>query len=40
MEDVAELGIAGVPPIFADERFPGDEVPDVVGGVSSSEPAA
>jgi hypothetical protein len=33
MEDVAALGIAGVPPIFADERFPGDRVPDVVEGV-------
>jgi hypothetical protein len=33
MEDVAQLGIAGVPPIFADERFPGDAVPEVVEGV-------
>jgi hypothetical protein len=34
MEDVAALGIAGVPPIFADEHFPGDEVePDVVDRV-------
>lgn len=24
MEDAAELGIAGIPPIFADEEFPGD----------------
>ena len=36
MEDVAQLGIAGVPPIFADERFPGDDVPDVVDGVPTS----
>src|SRR5262245_39214329 len=36
MEDVAELGIAGVPPIFADERFPGDAVDDVVVGVPTS----
>ena len=36
MEDVATLGIAGVPPIFADERFPGDDVPDVVDGVPTS----
>jgi len=36
MEDVATLGIAGVPPIFADERFPGDDVPAVVDGVPTS----
>jgi hypothetical protein len=24
MEDVAELGLAGVPPVFPDEEFPGD----------------
>jgi hypothetical protein len=36
MEDVATLGIAGVPPIFADEHFPGDAVPEVVDGVPTS----
>jgi Na+/melibiose symporter-like transporter len=36
MEDVAQLGIAGVPPIFADERFPGDAVPDAVDGVTGA----
>ena len=25
MEDAAELGIAGIPPVFADEEFPGDD---------------
>ena len=25
MEDVAELGLAGIPPVFADERFAADE---------------
>jgi EmrB/QacA subfamily drug resistance transporter len=25
MEDAAELGLAGVPPVFADEEFPGDD---------------
>jgi MFS transporter, DHA2 family, integral membrane protein len=38
MEDVAELGLAGLPPIFADERFPQDRVPDVAEGVPTSPP--
>ena len=25
MEDVAELGLAGVPPVFPDEEFAGDD---------------
>jgi hypothetical protein len=36
MEDVATLGIAGVPPIFADEHFRGDDERDVVDGVPTS----
>ena len=35
MEDAAELGLAGVPPVFPDEEFPGDDdrrvVPDPAG---------
>jgi len=35
MEDAAELGLAGVPPVFPDEEFPGDDdrrvVPDPTG---------
>ncbi len=40
MEDAAELGLAGVPPVFADEVFPGDPVGDVAPDASSpgSEP--
>ncbi|MFA5882500.1 MAG: MFS transporter [Acidimicrobiia bacterium] len=34
LEEAAELGIAGVPPVFADQRFPGD--PDVPAQVSPS----
>jgi DHA2 family multidrug resistance protein-like MFS transporter len=36
MQDVATLGIGGVPPIFADESFPGDDLPEGVptGSVS------
>ncbi len=31
MEDAAELGLGGVPPIFADEEFPGDPAPQTTG---------
>ena len=30
VEDVAELGLGGVPPVFDDERFPGPRVPSTI----------
>ena len=42
LEDVAELGLGGVLPVFADEVFPGDEAADeraAAPDVRGTEPA-
>ena len=39
LEDAAQLGIAGVLPVFADERFPGDPEPGEPGSIEADEPA-